>query len=88
MTPVARNTGPPDPLVLTSGRGTAKEYHNVHGNKTNRDKAQAVLEALKEKKTAQGLGTTWTGTTAATKETANNATAQPGYKAVVPPKEP
>lgn len=86
MTPVARTTGPPDPLILTSEKETVKEYHKVHGNRTERDKAKAVFEALKEKKTAQGFGMARSGSKVITKNMADKATVRPGFM-VVPPEE-
>ena len=53
MTPVARRTGPSDPLGLTSEKEVAQQYHKVHGNRTDRDKAKTPFESLKEKNDVQ-----------------------------------
>lgn len=85
MTPVARTTGPSDTLSLTSGKETTEEYHKIHQNKTDRDKAKALFESLKEKKSAQG-GMARSGSKVITKDMADKATARSGFM-TVPPEE-
>lgn len=43
-------------MDLSSGRSTARAYHEAHGNRTEADRARAVLEAVEAKKRATGLG--------------------------------
>lgn len=85
MTPVARTTGPPDPLGLTSGKDMVKEYHEVHGNRTDRDKAIALFESLKEKNTAQG-GMVGSGSKVIIEDMTDKATVRSGF-ITVPPEE-
>lgn len=54
----ANSSAPPDPLPLSSSRRTARIYHKAHGNRTEAEKAKAVLDSLVAKKRATGLGIT------------------------------
>lgn len=83
MTPVARTTGPSDPLALTSEKEMTKEYHKVHGNKTDRDKAKVLFESLKEKNITQG-GMARSGSRVITNDMADKATARSGFTTVPP----
>lgn len=56
VTPVARTTGPSDPMTLSTGRRTARAYHKAHGNATEAEKARAIHKAVAAKKRATGLG--------------------------------
>lgn len=85
MSPVARMTGPSDPLGLTSGKEMAQQYHKVHGNRTERDKAKTLFESLKEKNDAQG-GMARSGSRVITDDMADKATARSGFT-TVPPEE-
>lgn len=54
----ANSSAPPDPLPLSSSRKTARIYHKAHDNKTDAEKARAVLNSVVAKKKATGLGIT------------------------------
>lgn len=54
----ANSTAPADPLPLSSSRKTARIYHKAHGNRTEAEKAKAVLNSVVAKKRATGLGIT------------------------------
>lgn len=68
VTPIARITGPPDPLHLPSEAGPTRAYHNAHGNRTERERAQAVLAACEARVASVGPGIDRGGCTMVTPE--------------------
>lgn len=68
ITPIARTTGPPDPLHLPSEAGPTRAYHNAHGNRTERERAQAVLAACEARVASVGPGIDRGGCTLVTPE--------------------
>lgn len=68
VTPIARSTGPPDPLHLPSEAGPTRAYHNAHGNRTERERAQAVLAACEARAMSVGPGIDRGGCTMVTPE--------------------
>ena len=55
MTPLARTTGPPDPLPPNSGRSPTRAYHKAHGNVTHHQKSQAELNSYVATKQVAGV---------------------------------
>lgn len=85
VTPVVNvsSKAPPDPLPPSSGRITARAYHKAHGNKTELEKAKAILASVEAKKRATGLGITRQGATFVTEEMRTRVRpGKPGYSLV------
>ena len=55
VTPLARTTGPPDPLPPNSGRSPTRAYHKAHGNITHHQKSQAELNSYVATKQLAGV---------------------------------
>ena len=55
VTPLARTTGPPDPLPPNSGRSPTRAYHRAHGNVTYHQKSQAELNSYVATKELAGV---------------------------------
>ncbi|MCJ1286381.1 hypothetical protein MMC26_005726 [Xylographa opegraphella] len=55
VTPLARTTGPPDPLPPGSGRSPTRAYHRAHGNVTEHQKSQAELNSQVATKQVAGV---------------------------------
>ena len=55
VTPLARTTGPPDPLPPGSGPSPTRAYHRAHGNVTEHQKLQAELNSQVATKQVAGV---------------------------------
>jgi len=55
VTPLARTTGPPDPLPPGSGPSPTRAYHRAHGNVTEHQKSQAELNSQVATKQVAGV---------------------------------
>ncbi|MCJ1392267.1 hypothetical protein MMC18_005134 [Xylographa bjoerkii] len=55
ITPLARTTGPPDPLPPGSGPSPTRAYHRAHGNVTDHQKSQAELNSQIATKQVAGV---------------------------------
>ena len=56
VTPQAISSGPQDALILPAKKQPLRAYNKTHGNKTDLQKAQAILKAVEHRKKAVGPG--------------------------------
>lgn len=56
MTPLSISSGPQDALILPAKKNPLRAYNKTHGNRTELEKAQAILKAVEHRKQVVGPG--------------------------------